>query len=121
MNNQEERLKTSVFFIEATSFEKHYLWKEFEKETGWEQDLMGFGQMIGHIGKNKPVFVSFSFAKIHGKIICFYEVTSRYADHTMVEEWIEKNYPVKWDNNTRRAMTDAMNFHLAIDCCKNEQ
>ena len=37
----------------------------------------------------------------------------------MVENFIEKNYNVKWDSGRRLAMTDAANFHLAIDAVKN--
>lgn len=79
---------------------------------------MGFYQVIGKINKNKPVCVSFSFAKIYGKRICFYYSSGRYSDSVMVENFIESNYSVKWDNGTRRAMTDAMNFHHAIDACR---
>jgi hypothetical protein len=118
----EEKITTSVFFIEANSYETLSLWKEFAKETKWEQDNLGFYQKIGCIDndENKPIFVSFMFVKIFGKRICFYETTSRYNDSVLVENWIKTNYPVKWDNNSRTAMTNAMNFHHAIDCCKND-
>ncbi len=63
----------------------------------------------GYIDKDekKPVCVSFMFAKIFDKRICFYDVTSRYSDSAMVEKWITDNYPVKWDNGSRIAMTAA--------------
>jgi len=117
----EQKLKKTVFFIEATSCEQFYLWKEYHEKIDWEEDNMGFWEQIGCIGGDieKPVCVSFTFAKIYGKIICFYDVTSRYSDSVMVENWIEENYPVKWDNGSRKAMTDAINFHHAINCCKN--
>ena len=117
--SNEEKMASSVFFIEATSYEQMCLWKENHQQTDWEEDVTGFIQKIGTLGRNKPVCVVFTFAKIYGKRICFYEVTSRYADYKMVEDYLEKNYPVRWDNNTRRAMTDAMNFHLTIDACLN--
>jgi hypothetical protein len=94
------------------------LWKEFHEQVDWQEDNMGFYQVIGKINKNKPVCVSFSFAKIYGKRICFYYSSGRYSDSVMVENFIESNYSVKWDNGTRRAMTDAMNFHHAIDACR---
>ena len=40
------------------------------------------------------------------------------VDHVMVEEFIENNYPIKWDHGIRRAMTDAHNFHNAMDACR---
>lgn len=124
---QEQKLKETVFFVEATGCERHFLWKENEERKGqehhldWKQDMMSFWETIGYIGKGKsrPVCVSFSFALLDGKRVCFYDATSRYVDHTMVEEFIER-YPVKWDG-TRRAMTDAMNFHLVIHHIKTTQ
>ena len=117
----EDKLKDCVFFVEANSYEQFALWKEnhSKKRLKWEEDNSGFSIIVGNIGKGKPVNVAFNFAKIRGKRICFYEAISRYVDHDMVEKWIEKNYPVKWDNGNRRAMTDAMNFHHAIDACQN--
>lgn len=122
-NEQERKLKETVFFIETTSCERQFLWEENQRCKGqdhhvdWKQDMMGFWQTIGHVNgrKHQPVCVSFSFALLNGKRVCFYEVTSRFSDSVMVEEFIEKRYPVKWDNGTRRAMTDAMNFHHVID------
>lgn len=123
METNEEKFKSSVFFIEATHNEQHELWRQFNKETNWKQDLQGAMIYIGSIfdDERMPVYVTFSFIHIFGKRICFYEATSRFVDHQLVENWITKNYHVKWDNGTRNAMTDAQNFHLAIDRCKNEK
>jgi len=117
----EEKLKTSMFFVEATSCEQQYLWAENHEKLEWVQDNMGFWQIVGYINKDNdmPVCVSFSFVTILGKRICFYDVTSRFSDSKMVENFIEKNYNVKWDSGRRLAMTDAANFHLAIDAVKN--
>jgi hypothetical protein len=119
MESGEQKLETTAFFIEANSYEKLCLWREHHKEYGWEEDNSGIGKTIGFINDdpNKPVVLNFFFAKIFGKRICFYEATSRFVDHTMIEEWIEKNYPITW-RGTSRAMTDAMNFHHAVDHCR---
>lgn len=115
----EDKCKTSVFFVEANAFERFCLWEKHSKETCWEDDNAGGWERIGFVDKKKkkPIFVEFWFAKIHGKRICFYSTTSRHNDSQKVEEYIKENYPVKWDNGTRVAMTDAMNFHHAIDAC----
>ena len=115
---KEHKIKTSVFFISANCFEQFTLWQQHRDI--WVEDLCGFSEVIGHIDgdKEKPINVSFSFAKLYGKRICFYYVCSRYNDIEMVEEFIWKNYPVKYDKGTRRAMTNATNFHHAIDACK---
>lgn len=120
MNNEEWKMQTSIFFVEANSNESFMLWKEWHNEVLWEQDNMGFSQIIGYVDElnKKPVNVSFLFALINSARICFYETISRYNDSVMVEKFIEKNYPVKWDNNSRRAMCDAGNFHLAVNAVK---
>lgn len=119
----EQKLKSVVFFIEATSFEQFSLWKEYHKESQWESNLLGFSMVIGFLdkAKKKPVNVSFTFVKIFDKLICFYDVVSRYSDSTMVEEWLWKNFPVKWDGGIRLAYTDANNFHLAFNRCKYDE
>lgn len=121
---QEDKLKTSVFFIEATSCEQFYLWKEWNKECNWQEDNFGHSQIIGFLDKKKkvkPINISFSFAKIFGKRICFYTAISRFIDQELIREWLDKNYPVMWDNGKRRAIADAQNFHLAVDRCKNQE
>lgn len=121
MDEKEKKIQETVFFIEANSFETHTLWKEHhQKDFLWGEDNMGFSQIIGHIDgdPDKPVNVCFMFAIIFGSRVCFYDVCSRYSDSEMVEKWIEANYPRKWDNGHRRAMTSAQNFHHAIDHCR---
>jgi len=119
--SKKRKLKSSLFFIKANSFEQHCLWKEYKDEINWEEDKRGFVERIGYIDedKNKQVLLLFTFAKIYGKRICFFEVLSRYSDSLMVEAYFTRNYPVKWDNGTRNAFTDAMNFHLVINACKS--
>jgi hypothetical protein len=117
MDRNEAKLFSTIFFVEATHTEQFYLWKEYHEGHQWVQDSEGFYKTIGFIkdDTSMPVTVSFSFIEIHGKRVCFYEATSIYVDHNMVQEYIKSHYPVKWDNNMRTAMTDAMNFHHAID------
>lgn len=113
-DDKEKKLKETVYFCEATGYEQLSIWREEHERHDWVQDMSGFSQVIGYIDKKrkKPVNVSFSFAVVDGQRICFYEAISRYVDHKMVEEFIVKNYPVKYDQGQRRAMDDAMNFRL---------
>ena len=116
----EKKLKSAVFFIEANSFEQQTLWEAHHKKFPWREDNRGFSQVIGYVNgrKHQPVNVSFSFARIHGQRVCFYYCCSRFSDSVMVENFLEKHYPVKYDGGTRRAMTDAANFHHAIHWCE---
>src|SRR5688500_18430890 len=106
-----KELNNVVFFVEATSYEALCLWEELNHKCKWEQ-CMGYSFHIGNVkdDPDMPIQVSFMINKIYGKEVAFYEATSRYVDHTMVENWIKKHHPVKYDNGTRWAITDAMNF-----------
>jgi len=123
ITSSEAKLKTSVFFVEATRCEQLYIWSEWKERLKWKEDGSGVGICIGHINKQKtkPVWVSFGFAELNGKRICFYDVTSRFCDHTMVEDYIKSKYPVKYDNGTRTAMCDAMNFHLCANAIQHNE
>lgn len=120
----DEKLKRSSFFVEANKFEQFILWKDNyhnNKDVDkleWVQDTSGFFREIGSIGHNKPVTVNFTFCIIGETYICFYYPSSRYVDYKMVEDWIEKNYPVKYDGDSRRAMVDAANFSTCKNFCK---
>lgn len=120
MEDFENKMKSSVFFIEANSFEQLSLWRSWKdewnyKHEDWEQDSTGHIIEVGRISnhKNKPVCVSFRFAKLFGQRVCFYNVCSNFSDYQMVENWIKT-----YDNGRRVAKTDAMNFHHAVHECK---
>lgn len=121
MSDYLENLKKTSFFIEANSFEQHCLWREFNKKFKWVDISSGCSLHIGNINndENMSVWVSFNFVTIFNKVICFWYPTSRFVDHNLITNFIQDNYPVKWNNNTLYAMTDANNFHLAINCCKS--
>ena len=44
----------------------------------------------------------------------FYYPTSRFVDWNMINKWLDEHFQGKWDNQTRKAKTDAKNFHLCI-------
>ncbi len=150
-----------VFLVEATSEEKHFLWKEkafiefeslseyimkeaeatldfgsFKKleklnnkikkdnwnKVEWEQINEGFYLTIGHID-NRPICVSFSFAIIEGKKICFYYGSSEVVDYKMIENWLIDRFQLTNDNYNCWNKTDAGNFHNcinALDCIDKE-
>ena len=113
---EDNRLQKTQFFVEANGFEKQKLWEEFHETISWEQDLSGFIIEIGKI-KKRPICIEFSFAKIGEKQIAFYYGCSTLVDHKMIEDFLEENYPVKYDNGSRKAITDAMNFHNCYHFC----
>ena len=123
----DEKLKRVDFFVEADGFATHKLWAEYfynNKQSDrleWVQDSSGFSRVIGNIGKgaNRPVNIDCHFYAIGDKYVCFYSSTLRFVDWTMVEEYIDKNFPVKYDSNLRRARVDANNFHNCYHFCQD--
>lgn len=115
-----KRFDDTVFFIEATSNEQFEFWSQFKTRVNWEEDSSGMYLHVGCINDDRdmPVYVNFSFAKWYGQRVCFYEPTSRYVDNMMVRDFIEKNYPRKYDNGTRWAITNASNIHYALHECE---
>lgn len=127
--NEQNRLAT-VYLIEATYEETHYLWTNWSDEAlalglgdsrmsrvPWEHISLGFGKTIGHFGPKgdeMPVHVSVWFARIgssdlvKGHIIAFYEATSQVVDHRMVDKWLPEAFPAS------RGKTNAANFHNCI-------
>lgn len=122
-NTLDEALKETKFFVEANSFERFALWQENkylkQHSVQWEDINHGWSKVLGKEGEHE-INVSFDFAKLNGNLVCFYNPCSNVVNHELVKNWFLKNYPVKYDNGQRRAMTDAQNFHLCANNFKTE-
>lgn len=120
-------LKEVVAIVEATHAEKFYLWKEFSdtsdwqdrrfpmSKVPWEQLNPGYGETIGHVA-GRPVHIHVSFARILGRIVLFWELTSEVRDYKLVDPYLKKllgAFPT-YDDGHRRASGDAMNFNNAL-------
>lgn len=120
MKDLDTILKEAQFFVEVSSFEKNSLYWKYKEKLNWENDGYGFAYTVGHITSNRkklPVVVYFSCATINDKRICFYEAISRGVDWTMIEKFLLKNFPIKYDKGTRSAMETAGNFHNVYHFC----
>jgi len=110
-HKHDERFLDTVYFVEATSFELQILWqrndaKKRRNRVKWEEDLRGLFLVIGDF-YGRPVTVRFSFAKLNGKRVCFYEASSQVVNYEMVREFLEKECGVS-------GHCDAQNFHLCL-------
>lgn len=124
----EERLKKTLFLVEATNFEQQALWCTWSKESGerpsyikpvaWEQVNPGWSVQVGKIGK-LPVCVSVTWARIDGHLVCFYDAISRAYDSELVDKWFKQHFKGRWDSGTRRAHCDASNFHFCMDAVRD--
>jgi hypothetical protein len=111
---EDKRFAETFFVVEATSFEKFCIWKEWHEQVIWEDEMRGCIGQIGTLAR-RPVTLSVFWARIEGRLVAFYESPSQVTDSIMVEKWLGLNCaPLKWDNGTRNARCDAQNFHLCI-------
>ncbi len=126
------KLKRVRYFVEANSFERHMLWKETSKSyylyyigdtipkdsclLDWK-DQTGFCMIIGYIKKH-PINVNFSFIYLNDNLVCFYYGCSTIVDHSMIDNFLRNNYPLKY--HMRFRYVDASNFHLCLDYCLEE-
>jgi len=124
---KDKRLDDTFFCVEATSNEVQHIWRELNQERGipWKQmiGLMIEAGQIDIVGKGKvPVCVCLSFNLIRGKLICFYEATSQYVDHQMVEQWLRKNVVKdKKCDGGRDIMCDSNNTHMMLHAIEDSQ
>lgn len=99
----EKEFKEGVqFILEATKCESFFLWKEDNDMTSYTS---GIGVHIGNIDDNPkmPVWVCIGVSNYRGFKYLEYEVTSRYIDYNMVDEWLKyhfKNIPQTNANNS---------------------
>ena len=114
---EDPRFGATLYAVEADSFARQALWEQNERLKiterhlaiqQWEQDSMGLAVQIGEFG-GMPVVVSFSWAVLNGKRVCFYEPTSMVTHSGMLDDWLNAHLP---DN---AKTTNADNFHL----CRN--
>jgi hypothetical protein len=96
-----------VGIVEATSYEKFSLWKEYHK-GGWETGTGG-GPMItvGRQDDGRPTVLCLCVDIVAGKKVLFVDATSELVDWAQVQEFIEKTWP-----NVKK--TDANNFRHVI-------
>jgi hypothetical protein len=107
------RYAVTAFVVEATDFEQLTLWQQWHETVTWQQDNPGWLETVGH-NAGRPVCISVSWNVINGRHVMFYEATSQVVDHELVDAWLVANCNPKWDNGTRRAHTNAMNFGHCI-------
>lgn len=115
-------LNNVKFFVEANSYEQQTLWERchdgkdhYGVPIDWKQIMLGYARVLGEIksGEEKlQINVSFNFARINGKLICFYYACSRGIDHGVIKKYLEPF--TKTYNGNSTTSTDAQNFHLCI-------
>jgi hypothetical protein len=122
MSHIKKYLEGIVGAVEASSFERLCLWKDYTaKGISWDESGGGWGVTVGAIKTEDltaPVCISITTTIIDGQKILFFEPTSRVVDHQLIELWLEDNAPSTafLSSGSMFApnyvnVVDAMNFH----------
>jgi len=116
MNEPDPRCEKTFFCVEANFNETQYIWEKLAHQQGvdWRQDT-GILETIGTLtveGEELPVSLSLMWNWVRGKLICFYDATSRVVDHKMIEDYLDSHIikDKTWDGS-RKTITDASNYH----------
>lgn len=107
----DKRFSQTHYVVEANSFEQLSLWEKYHKTHSWVEDNQGLLLTIGHF-HNNPICISISWATVNNKLIMFFEPTSTIVNYNIIDKWLDENCNPM--NGSRKARTDAMNFHLAL-------
>jgi hypothetical protein len=119
MEQIDEMMEKSVFLVEAGSAMVFYLWKENssqppEHRVSWEQGCTAVTFEVGRLD-GRPVCVAIEWVRLNGHLVAFWSGAGKLVDYDMIEKFFEKKgWNPRWDNNTRPATTNAMNFHHCI-------
>lgn len=93
--------------------------KNFNRErVNWVEVSAGFSTIIGYVD-DSPINVSFRFAFINGKKICFYDGVSQLVDYKTINDWLIKQFQLTHDCYTRWNHVNSSNFHNCINSLDN--
>jgi hypothetical protein len=108
------RFKLTFFLVEANTFERDCLRKEWQKRVEWEEDNSGY---IGQVGilADRPVNISVFWARIEGNLVAFWDSPSQVVDHEMIQKWLTENcLPPQKGPELRSTRCNATNFYVCI-------
>ncbi len=100
-------LSTTKAAVEANSFEKQALWKEYHEKLEWEDDTRGGPMVTVGTIDNRSVNISLLWSKLDGINVLFWFPTSQIVDYKLIEEWLKENCP-------RELFKDANSFHHVL-------
>jgi hypothetical protein len=113
----QEYLKDVVGAVEANSFEQLCLWRECHQELNesWVENRSGLWRNLGPGTTGRDTCLSLITAVVGGKKVLFWDATSSFVDHTLIDLWLRNNLPRsagrERDGVWVPSRTNAMNFH----------
>lgn len=113
----EERLTKTFFIVEATRFERLALWQA-RAYFLWEEVNPGWLITVGKLD-HRPCCISTSWALLGGFLVMFWYNCSQVTDQVQTDAWLQAHFKGTYDNGTRRAECDAMNFGHCLNAVKD--
>lgn len=99
--------------VEATGYEKLYLWTQYSDE--WDdRSNGGYLVRVGEVG-DEGIYISILIHKVRNQKILFWHATSQVVDYRIIEQWLDQNIP--WPDGVRNK-TDANNFSCIFRAVK---
>jgi hypothetical protein len=106
------------WLIEANSNEQHQIWEGWHTKLKWEQINPGFSYTIKRLsveGEELPICLCFTFAKVNGRKIAFYECSSLLSHYGYIEVFLKTYFQRTHDNYCRWNQVDAKNAHNCLN------
>lgn len=103
----DKRYSQTEYLVEATSFEKTALWKDYSTTHDWRDHLDGYLPVCGSLN-DRPICISALWADIEGRLVMFWHPTSNLVDYEVIEFWLKNNC-------TKAKHNDANNFHAVLN------
>lgn len=109
------RFEETVYTIDATHDEVHFLWCQYAAESPLpsyfprspiEPESLGRFEQVGELA-GRPVCVSLLWWKVRGARICFIDAVSEVVDWKLIDAWRRERFPGV-------PHTNAGNFHNCI-------
>ena len=105
----ENRLRVTLYAVEANSYEISKLWEDGHKECNWIEINAGINTKIGELADYR-LNVTFYWHIIDNQLITFYHFTSQVAHYGILDQYLSKYFGTGPD----RRVCDAMNFGACI-------
>ena len=88
--------------------------EENRHRVEWDSLRYGISIEIGTL-KKRPICIQFTFAKINGHKVAFYEGSSQLVDYKMIEDWLIERFQLTNDGYTRWNHVNSTNFHNCVN------
>jgi len=88
--------------------------EDLSHRVDWDSLRYGISLQIGTLD-DRPICIQFTFVRINGHKIAFYEGSSQLVDHKMIEDWLIERFQRTNDGYARWNHVNSTNFHNCVN------